>query len=253
MVAPKVAVRNTFPLIILVLIFALPTLSCHRESEQEVVEKVQGDAQFAIEGVDAFLPGDIIVRPNTNLLPGSTRVDGGFLFGHAAFVVRGFRSQHPDTLLANTIIIESMARDVLPGFQVRETPALVYHEREAFSNTNFSAKYAGNRYRLRLQWNDSELDRIITFLREQKGDLSTWNAAKRFPGQAFADSLVNVGMRSNWADNSHWYCSLLVWQAVYYVKGIDLDANGGYMVYPNDLITSPYFDLKHGIASRARF
>jgi uncharacterized protein YycO len=43
-------------------------------------------------------------------------------------------------------------------------------------------------------------------------------------------------------DKKIWYCSLLIWEAFYTVAGIDLDSNGGLMVYPNDLIASPYFD-----------
>ncbi len=237
----------------LLLVLALAATSCNTTPAIPPPKSNVTESDFAIAGVDELKPGDIIVRPNTNLLPGTARVSGGFMFGHAAIVVKGYKSSNPDILLSNTMIIESMARDVQPGFQVREVPALVYHSRIAFNNTNFASRYAGNRYRLRLNWTDEELERLISFLREQKGDLSTWNAAKRFPDQAAIDSLVRIGLRKNWADNSHWYCSLLAWQAVYYVKGIDLDPNGGYMVYPNDLITSPMFDNNSWHNGRARF
>jgi uncharacterized protein YycO len=40
---------------------------------------------------------------------------------------------------------------------------------------------------------------------------------------------------------TYWYCSHLIWQAFYSVLNIDLDPNGGVIVYPNDLIVSPYF------------
>lgn len=235
------------------LLLALTSASCNTSPAIRQAESNVAESDFAIEGVDELKPGDIIVRPNTNLLPGTARVGSGFMFGHAAIVVKGYKSSNPDTLLSNTMIIESMARDVQPGFQVREVPALVYHSRDAFNNINFASKYAGNRYRLRLHWTEEELERLISFLREQKGDLSRWNAAKRFPAQAFADSLVRSGQRSSWADNSHWYCSLLAWQAVLYIKGIDLDPNGGYMVYPNDLIASPFFNNTPEHTGRARF
>jgi hypothetical protein len=238
--------------------YILLLLSCYLIACQDSTDNLPGATEssapdFAVEGINELLPGDIIVRPNTNLFPGTARVPSGFMFGHAAIVVRGFRSDNIDTLLANSIIIESMARDVQPGFQVREISALAHHGRDAFNNTNFSSKFTGNRYRLRLKWTEDELERLLAFLREQKGDLSTWNAAKRFPDTEFTNSLVQSGYRKSWADNSHWYCSLLVWQAVYYIKGIDLDPNGGYMVYPNDLITSPEFDNKPDHIGRARF
>ncbi|MFW5793335.1 MAG: hypothetical protein ACOCWC_03555, partial [Bacteroidota bacterium] len=67
------------------------------------------------------------------------------------------------------------------------------------------------------------------------------------------DLMVEKGLRRNWADNDHWYCSLLIWQAVLYVSGIDLDSNGGYFVYPNDLIASPYFNNENGFKGRTRF
>lgn len=248
-------VANDLHKILIACVLLLTGFSCNKEKRLQF-EELQGRAQdlaFATEGIDELLPGDIIVRPNTDLLPGSARVGGGYMFGHAALVVKGYRSSDIDSLLSHTIIIESMARDVMPGFQVREVPALVYNRRDAFNNTNFSSKYAGNRYRLRLHWTEDELDRLIGFLREQKGDLSRWNSAKRFPDQPILDSLVNNGDRKNWADNSHWYCSLLVWQAVMFVKGIDLDPNGGYMVYPNDLIASPYFNNHLNHIGRSRF
>jgi hypothetical protein len=238
---------------LLLLITALTAFSCSKATVENHTLSTAGESNFAVEGINELRPGDIIVRPNSNLLPGSSRVSGGFLFGHAAIVVKGYQSTNIDTLLSKTIIIESMARDVQPGFQVREVPALVYHSRDAFNNTNFASNYSGNRYRLRLSWTEKELEQLFSFLRKQKGDLSTWNASKRFPNQASIDSLEVSGLGGNWADNAQWYCSLLVWQAVYFVKGIDLDPNGGYMVYPNDLITSPFFDNSNENIGRARF
>lgn len=249
----KVALKMTLPRGFILLLLSSVLIACQDSTENLHRTTVYSANDFAVEGINELLPGDIIVRPNTNLLPGTARIPNGFMFGHAALVVSGFRSDNIDTLLANSIIIESMARDVQPGFQVREIHALVRHERDAFNNINFSSDYAGNRYRLRLKWTADELERLIAFLREQKGDLSTWNAAKRFPETEFTDSLVKGEFRKSWADNSHWYCSLLVWQAVYFIKGIDIDPNGGYMVYPNDLIASPVFDNKPDHIGRARF
>lgn len=211
------------------------------------------DAGFANYGVNELLPGDLIVRPNLGFLPGSTVVPNGSGFGHAAIVVKGYRHTDPDSLLAGAIIVESIAKDVSQEFQVRQIQALKHHRLDAFNNTNFDGKYAANRYRLRLPMTENQVELLVNFAVSQLGDRSAWNACKRFPDDKFADSLVREGVRASWADNSTWYCSLLVWQSVLYITGLDIDANGGYMVYPNDLINSHHFDNTEGYAGRARF
>ncbi len=206
------------------------------------------------EGITELLPGDIIVKPNLNFLPGSAFVPNGSGFGHAALVIKGNSHNNIDSLLAGARIVESIAKDVPVAFQVREISAFIWDRNPSFSNTNFGNKYKGRRYRLRLQLSQSAIDSIIDFALDQKGDLSSWNAAKRFPDHPFSDSLIQLGVRKNWADNASWYCSLLVWQSVFFVTGIDLDPNGGYMVYPNDLIKSRYFDYQQsGDYGRQRF
>lgn len=40
-------------------------------------------------------------------------------------------------------------------------------------------------------------------------------------------------------DTGKWYCSKLIWAAYYSVFGIDLDSDGGYIVYPRDILRSP--------------
>ncbi len=42
-------------------------------------------------------------------------------------------------------------------------------------------------------------------------------------------------IHSSKRDQSHWYCSKLVWAGYKYRTGVDLDANGGYWVSPVDL------------------
>jgi hypothetical protein len=206
------------------------------------------------EGITELLPGDIIVKPNTNFLPGTAFVSGGTDFGHAVIVVKGYKHNNIDSLLAGATIIEAIAKDVPPAFQVREIAAFKQSNIEAFNNVNFGRKYTGKRYRLRLPLPQSAIDSIVSFALDQKGDLYSWTATKRFPDNPITDSLLNSGIRKNWGDNSVWYCSLLVWQSVYFVTGIDLDPNSGYRVYPNDLIKSEYFDYLHaGQQGRVRF
>lgn len=43
---------------------------------------------------------------------------------------------------------------------------------------------------------------------------------------------------SSKSDQSRWYCSKLAWAAWRYTAGVDLDGDGGYWVWPVDLISS---------------
>lgn len=202
---------------------------------------------WSIEGIDEFRRGDIIVRPNLNIWPGTATVANGKNFGHAALVVKGFKSSNMDSLLMGTTIVESIAKDVPKALQVREIAGLVYHQFDALSNVNFDHTKKGTRYRLRLPLNDQQIDKMIDFALHQKGDSSSWHAAKFVPSHDIADTLRNFD------SNTSWYCSLIVWNSVYYATGIDIDCNAGYMVYPNDLIASPtFFNTKEHIG-RARF
>jgi hypothetical protein len=238
-------------LVLLFLLFAL--FGCTPSSEKQgsvAAPKIFSDTAWCAYGIDELLPGDILVKPNVNMLPGTAEMPIGWSFGHAALVVKGYKHRNIDTLLANTVLVESMARDVDQAYQVRETKGYVENENLALNCTSFSSKYAGNRFRLRLNLPQAQIDSIVSFALAQKGDISCWNSIKSFP-----ENVDSVGLhRRNWADNSHWYCSLLVWQSVYYVTGFDLDANGGYQVYPNDLIRSQFFNTNtSSFSGRARF
>jgi len=52
--------------------------------------------------------------------------------------------------------------------------------------------------------------------------------------------IVRKDKKTKGVDSTH--CSHLVWQA-YYSAGLDLDADGGWLVTPHDLSKSPYLDL----------
>lgn len=229
-------------------------ISCGRQQEKgHDLSDIGRDRHGAIIGIYELKKGDIIVKPNINLLPGTAWMQNGWGYGHAAIVTKGFEHSNPDSLLAGSMIFESHARDVLRAYQLREVPGYYISDNPVLHNDNFGPKYTGSRYRLRLDIPESQIDSIIAFVRSQKGCYSSWNAMKRYPGIPQIEQLVKDGKRENWADNTHWYCSLLVWQAVLYVTGIDLDPNGGYFVYPSDLIASPYFDNTDSFAGRARF
>lgn len=234
-------------IIFFILFLPIWMISCNNTTPSSDGPRANEHKLDCVSGITEFKKGDIIVRPNINLLPGSALISGGANFGHAALVVKGFKHENPDSLLAGTIIVESIAKDVPLQFQVREMPALQYHRFAALNNDNFDKRRTGNRYRLRLQITDAQIDSLIAFALRQKGDYSSWNAVKARPPY-----LLNTADKA-WADNTHWYCSLLVWQSVLATTGIDLDPNGGYMVYPNDLISSPIFKNNATITGRARF
>jgi hypothetical protein len=237
----------------LVILAILILTSCSTPENDSGESKVTDRASWAVEGITDLKKGDILVKPNLNVLPGTAYVEGGWGYGHAAIVTEGFTHSNPDSLLANSWIFESHARDVAQYHQLREIQGYVLHDQAAFRNDTFGPRYKGNRYRLRLNIPESQIDSIISFMRSQKGAMSSWNSMKRFPGMREIENMVTKGTKGNWADNTHWYCSLLVWQAILYVTGIDLDPNGGYFVYPSDLISSPYFDNSDDFVGRARF
>lgn len=240
--------------IVLFVLFAVA--SCQNPNKQPQagqILNVSSEIPWAFEGIDELRKGDILVRPNLNIFPGTSLVQKGMGFGHAALVTKGYKHQNNDSLLAGVQIIESIAKDVSTDFQIREISGLVKSRFDAFNNDNFDQRYAGSRYRLRLQVSEAEIDLIIAFALTQKGDRSAWNASKAFSGNAFNDSLVMSGSRKNWADNATWYCSHLVWQSVFYITQKDVDANGGYMVYPNDLIQADLFNNTESHQGRTRF
>lgn len=241
----EIDVKNSISSIFLILML----LSCNNalvEKENQITITPSSD-KWSIDYIDEFRRGDIIVKPNLNFLPGSASVPNGVNCGHAAMVTKGYKHHNIDTLLANIIIIESMAVDVPKEFQVREIAGHVYNKNAILNCTSFNKQFTGNRYRLRLNLSEAQIDSIVSFACEQKGDFSNWNAMKAYPDN------LNNNSKTNWADNSHWYCSLLIWQSVYYVTGIDLDVNKGFQVYPNDLIASPFFDNSDINTGRVRF
>lgn len=208
---------------------------------------------WAYEGINELKRGDIIVRANSNIFPASAFVEKGWNAGHAVIVLNDTENENTDSLLYHTFIFESHSRPLPREHQLREVRALDFSKNPFINNESFSSAYKGSRYRLRLNLNESQIDSIIDFIISQKGNYSSWNAMKRFPDNQDVLKMIADGNRINWADNSHWYCSLLIWQAIFFVTGIDLDVNKGYFVYPNDLIMSPYFDNKENFIGRTRF
>jgi hypothetical protein len=178
-------------------------------------------------------PGDILVKANHNWLPGTAQVFGGKGFGHAALVIEGAQDTDILRLLKKTIVFESHARDVPQEYQLRKAPAYLPADDFRTASITFGPQNLGFCYRLRPNLSDIQIRKLIDFVMAQDNGTSCWRAQKRF-----SENKPNQTP----AEGTSWYCSLLIWQAYYTLFGIDLDPNGGVMVYPNDLIAGKYFD-----------
>lgn len=196
-----------------------------RDTEMRQVEVTP----VPINSMSELKRGDLLIRPNHNWWPGTSIVPGGSNFGHAAIVVEGARDTNITTLLSKAVIFESQARDVPGDYQLRKVNAYRKGDDFRFANTNFSSFNQGHRYLIRPGLDEASIDSIISFVLRQDNGLSSWRALKNY----------NVS-RTNEA--TYWYCSQLIWQAYYDVLGVDIDPNKGLIVYPNDLIKSPYFE-----------
>ena len=204
-------------------------------------EMVKGE----IHQITELRPGDILVKANHNWLPGTAQVFGGKGFGHAALVIKGAKDTNLLQLLRKTVIFESHSREVAPEFQIRQAPAYLPGSDFRYASITFGPRNFGYCFLLRPSLSPEETKQLIAFVTGMDGGTSSWRAQKRFDTQPKKPATGQEG---------NWYCSLLIWQAFYTLFDIDLDPNARIMVYPNDLITSPYFDNKPGReAARIRF
>jgi len=181
-------------------------------------------------------PCDILVKPNFNWFAGSAMVDGGMGFGHVVLVLEGRKDTCTINLLKKIRIFESQARDVPGDYELRSAQGYQEGTDFRFANITFGVQNEGYRYRLRFNLTPAQRDSIIQFVLAQDQDVSSWRSLKRLRNTIVGEQDQEI------TDKKIWYCSLLIWEAFYQVVGADLDANGGIMVFPNDLIASPYFD-----------
>ena len=181
-----------------------------------------------------FKRGDILVKANHNNLIGSSFIEGGATFGHAAIILEGGKDTNVINLLKRTTIFESHSRYVPKKDQIRKIKA--YQESSSKDSVclTFSNKYIGGRFLLRANLSEDQIEKIIQFITDQDHGTSSWRATKNY---------------NKMNDNSprNWYCSLIIWQAFYNVLGEDIDVNQGLIVYPNDIINSPLFSQQGSI------
>jgi hypothetical protein len=180
---------------------------------------------------------DLIVKSNDNWRPGTTYVEGGSTWGHVMIVLEDYTGKTTDEVLRNTLVFESNSLPIPKEFQLRKIHAYTPGKDLNMSSFSFGLKFQGNRFRLRMALTDVQKDSIIAFILRQDDRTSSWRSVKRYchkQKEQFIDTNVY--------EKKTWYCSLLVWQTFQNVLGIDLDANQGLIVFPNDIINSPYFD-----------
>ncbi len=197
-----------------------------------------GDSSPVVS-IQDLKPGDLLIRPNMNWLYGTSGTLEGDFFGHAVIVTEGATDSTVTGVMQKSLVFESVARQLPAEHQVREIPALV--ENGPYLRQNHAFVETGARYRLRPDLSPDQVSRMIEYVRKQDDATHSWRAIKYLDSDS---SRVR----------SKWYCSLLIWQAFYDLEGLDLDCNGGYVVYPNDLINHPYFDgAVDGVPKRVRF
>jgi len=187
-------------------------------------------------------PGDILIRPNLNWLPGSSKVSSGRKFGHAAIVVQGATGNNPEEALQKALVVEAFFFDQATRRfvfsrekQVRLAPARI----------SFGNRFAGIRYRLRMPLDPQQQEMMFLFLNAQIGTCrykifsNTWVCKGE---KGMADSLPT--------EYCGWNCATLIGYSFCLTTGINIDANQGTILYPNDIINSPVFNSSEG---RLRF
>lgn len=174
--------------------------------------------------------GDILARPNWYLVPGSSTVPEGRKYGHVAVIINDCSGKNIDDALVKADVIEALFFD-------QKTKSFLWHKKDQIriekAAVSFGKKFTGIRYHLSTHLTDSEADSLVIFLKNQlDGGYSLFSKKNNIPDQhAFSE------MKS-----CNWHCATLVWEAFRIIKQIDIDANGGKLVYPSDIIASKRFD-----------
>jgi len=226
---------STATFFLLIFLCSCSVVFSEKKSEQQQIEEIL-PIQDTLVNLTELVPGDILVKPNMNWFSGSAMVDGGRGFGHVVLVVEGGKDSNTMKLLEKIKIFESQARDVPESYELRLSSGFCDGDDFRVANTTFGMQNAGFRYRLRFDLTPTQRDSIIQIVMAQDQDVSSWRSLKRLRSKLPGAKIETV------EDKKIWYCSLLIWEAFYQVLGVDLDPNGGIMVFPNDLIASPYFD-----------
>lgn len=180
-----------------------------------------------------FRVGDILCRPNWPYLPSSMAIPNGRRYGHVAIVVKGGSGSTVEEALRNSIVIEALLFDQKTKTFLFNSEDQVRQESAWYS---FGEKFDGIRYRLRTEINTTQATSIKNFLGSQLGASYNIFSLKKQKSRKNAQQI----RRKNW------HCATLTWEAFYFFVGLDIDANGGVIIYPSDIIGSSVFDVENG-------
>lgn len=179
--------------------------------------------------------GDLLVRPNSDNLPGSVKIPYGRMYGHVALVTEGASGNTITETLEKTKVVEALFFDQATRQlqwsrknQIREEKAIV----------SFGKRFTGIRFRLRTDLTGKQADEMVRFVRNQ------------LDGGYNILSLKKKDQNTGELKNEDWHCATLVWQAYFLALGTDIDANGGIFIYPSDIIANHIFNFPEG---RVRF
>ncbi|MFA5324558.1 MAG: hypothetical protein WCR82_07585 [Bacteroidales bacterium] len=159
-------------------------------------------------------PGDLIVRPNLNLIFGSSKVEGGRLFGHASLCIKGGTLSDKNDSLNDIIIMESR---LFRWHPLEWNNGII----KTSASTSFGEEHRGRRYILKTHLNPEQLKKILYY-------------ADKFSDRPYSIFPSKDGGTAN--------CSSFIKIIFSEALGINLDSNGGNYVYPNDIINHPMFD-----------
>jgi hypothetical protein len=177
--------------------------------------------------------GDIIARPNRGDLPGACNILNGRRYGHAAIVIKGASGKNVEEALSGSVVIEALFFDQgTHKFQFNKKDQI----REAPAKTSFGSKFKGIRYILRRDLPEKQIEEMIRFAENQLDEGYNILSLKKKYNNGRTTNASLAGIRSGW------HCATLIWEAFYLSSGLDLDANGGLLVYPSDIIASKMFD-----------
>ena len=167
-----------------------------------------------------FELGDILIRVNSNELPGTTesQIPSSNYWGHTSVITTGAESDNAEYLMKKAYNMEALGYEK-PATQLWCRPVYDYWHKVPLQE----------RYCLKPRLSKEQQQKIVDFVKKQ--DKDTYGISRK----RFKTS------KPNWADSDEWYCSLLAWQTYLYIANIDIDSNGGTLVFPNDILNSAYF------------